>query len=107
DGVLVSNFWGDTADLVPMMTRLYNAFHGNLWWCDASTSFNRIVFSGKNIDAAKFDLMLMKRAARLDLHHDFSFSELADRLRTACGKNLAEFEAIAGAQTFAQAMQAG
>ncbi|WP_019142989.1 methyltransferase domain-containing protein [Noviherbaspirillum massiliense] len=106
NGVLVSNLWGDTADLLPMMKRLYGVFHGNLWWCDASSSFNRIVFSGRNVDAARFHLSLRKRAAQLDLHHGFSFRDLADRLKTACGKNRAEFEAIAGAQTFAQAMQA-
>jgi spermidine synthase len=106
NGVLVSNLWGDTADLVPMMTRLYGVFHGNLWWCDASSSFNRIVFSGRNADAAKFDLLLPKRAAQLDLHHGFSFSDLADRLRTASGKSRAEFETIAGAERFAQVMQA-
>lgn len=106
NGVLVSNFWGDTADLVPMMTRLHDAFHGNLWWCDASTSFNRIVFSVRNIDAASFHLLLPRRAAQLDLHHGFSFSDLADRLRTACGKSRTEFEALAEAKTFAQTMQA-
>ncbi len=105
NGVLVSNLWGDTADLVPMMTRLYDVFHGNLWWCDASTSFNRIVFSGRTVDAAGFHSLLAKRAAQLDLHHGFSFLDLADRLRTACGKSRTEFEAMAGAETFAQAMQ--
>ncbi len=104
NGVLVTNFWGDTADLGPLMTQLYDVFQGNLWWVDADSSFNRIVFSGKNVDAAKFHLSLPQGAARLDLHHEFSFSDLAERLRTACGKNRAEFEAIAGAQTFSQAM---
>lgn len=96
DGVLVSNLWGDATDLAPVMQRLYAVFVWRLWWSGASRSFNRIVFSARNADQAMFPSLLAKRAAQLDLHHNFSFCDLVDRLQTACGKSRAEFEAIAG-----------
>ncbi|MEO6354279.1 MAG: transferase spermidine synthase [Burkholderiaceae bacterium] len=96
DGVLVSNLWGDATDLAPVMQRQYAVFDWKMWWTGASGSYNRIVFSAKNIDEAKFQSSLASRARQLDVHHDLSFGELVDRLQTACGKSRADFEAIAG-----------
>lgn len=93
EGVLVSNLWGDAADLEPVMKRLYAVFDWRLWWTGASGSFNRIVFSTKNITIAQ--PALSKRAMQLDLRHGLSFSDLADKLQTAYGKSRADFEAIA------------
>ncbi|WP_025916924.1 fused MFS/spermidine synthase [Herminiimonas sp. CN] len=96
DGVLVSNLWGDAADLVPVMQRLHAVFDDRLWWTGASGSFNRIVYAAKNIDEAMFRSSLSKRTMQLDLRHSFSFSDLADRLQTAYGKSRADFEQAAG-----------
>ena len=94
DGVLVSNLWGDATDLEPVMKRLYAVFDWRLWWTGASGSFNRIVFSTKNITMAQ--PAFSRRANQLDLRHGLSFSDLADKLQTAYGKTRADFEAIAG-----------
>jgi spermidine synthase len=106
DGVLVSNLWGDAADLVSMMKRLYAVFDWRLWWCSASGSFNRIVFSVKSLDDAMFRSVLEKRATQLDLRHDLEFCDLVDRLQTACGKSESDFELIAGADMLGTFMQA-
>lgn len=106
DGVLVSNMWGDAADLMPVMQRLYAVFDQRLWWTGASGSFNRIVFSAKDIDQTSFQSSLAKRALQLDMHHNLSFGDLVDRLQTACGKSRAEFEAIAGNDMRAAFLQA-
>src|ERR1035437_7284195 len=78
-GVLVSNLWGDTGDMVFMINRLHAVSDGKLWWSNASGSFNRIVFSGNTIDQANFHSGLLERAAQLDLHHEFSFCDLVDQ----------------------------
>lgn len=96
DGVLVSNLWGDATDLVPMMTQLYAVFGWRMWWCSASGSFNRIVFSIKNHDEPMFRSELEKRAIQVDLHHGLLFCELVDKMKTACGKSRDDFELIAG-----------
>jgi spermidine synthase len=106
DGILVSNMWGDAADLMPVMQRLYAVFDQRLWWTGASGSFNRIVFSAKNIDQPKFQSSLAKRARQLDTHHNLSFCDLVDRLQTACGKSRTEFDAIAGNDMRAAFLQA-
>jgi spermidine synthase len=105
NGVLVSNLWADADDLAPVMQRLHAAFDGRLWWSGASGSVNRIVFSAKNIDAASFQSTLSTRAMQLDLQHDFAFSDLVERLQTACGKTRAQFEAIAGCDMHTAFMQ--
>lgn len=106
DGVLVSNLWGDAADLMPVMQRLYAVFDWRLWWTGASGSFNRIVFSAKDIDQSRFQSSLAMRAMQLDMHHNLSFGNLVDRLQTACGKNRTEFEEIAGNDMRAAFLQA-
>src|SRR5207247_1619641 len=90
-----SNLWGDATDLAPVMKRLYAVFDWRLWWTDASGSFNRIVFSAKNIDETMVQPAFSKRAIQLDMLHDLSFSHLVDQLQTAYGKTRADFEAIA------------
>ncbi len=105
DGVLVSNLWGDAADLASVMHRLYAVFDGRLWWSGADKSFNRIVFSAKSIDVAMSRSTHLKQAIQLDLRYDFAFCELIDRFQCACGKNQAEFEAIAGNDMWAAFMQ--
>ncbi|NMM28133.1 MAG: fused MFS/spermidine synthase [Glaciimonas sp.] len=106
DGVLVSNLWGDADDLAPVMKRLYSVFDSRMWWSGASGSFNRIVYTAKSNDDTLCQLSLSKRAVQLDLHHNFSFCDLIDRLQTACGKSRAEFEAIAGNDMHTAFMQA-
>ena len=106
DGVLVSNLWGDAADLTPVMQRLYAVFDWRLWWTGASGSFNRIVFSAKSIDEVRFQSSLSTRARQLDVHHNFSFCDLVDRLQTACGKSRADFESMAGNDMRAAFLQA-
>ena len=107
DGVLVSNLWGDAADLTPVMQRLHAVFDEKLWWSGAGDSFNRIVFSVKDIDQAGFQRALSKRALQLDLRHDLEFGALVDRLQSACGKSLAQFEASIGNDMRDAFLQAG
>lgn len=106
-GVLVSNIWGMADELVSVMNRLYAVFDRKLWWCDASGSFNRIVYSCKGAGEAMFQSTLSQHAVQLDVHHHFSFSGVADRLQTACGKSHADFEAIAGDGMLTAFMKAG
>jgi spermidine synthase len=105
DGVLVSNLWGDAADLASVMHRLYATFDGKLWWSGADKSFNRIVFSAKSIAVAMSRSTHSKQAIQLDLRYDFAFCELIDHLQCACGKSRAAFEAIAGNDMWVAFMQ--
>ncbi|MBI1889579.1 MAG: fused MFS/spermidine synthase [Burkholderiales bacterium] len=105
-GVLVSNLWGDAADLVSVMTRLYAAFDEKLWWCNASGSMNRIVFSVKCAEGRSLNSALPKRAEQLALHHEFSFCGLVERLQTACGKRRDDFDAMIANDVSATPIQA-
>ncbi|MES2164808.1 MAG: fused MFS/spermidine synthase [Pseudomonadota bacterium] len=96
DGVLVSNVFGTTDDLMPVMTRMWKAFGPKLWWGDPSGCINRIILATKDVGLMAQRSALVKRAEQLDLQHGLALGEFVDRLKTAHNKSDAEFDAIAG-----------
>lgn len=95
DGVLVSNVFGTTDELMPVMTRLRNVFGAKLWWGDPSGCINRIILATKEVGHMAQRPALVKRAEQLDLRYGLALGDFVDRLKTAHDKSSAEFEAIA------------
>jgi spermidine synthase len=104
-GILVSNLWGDAANLSEVMGLLWSAFDAKLWWGGASTSLNRIVCAVKSRQDIS-PSMLRAQAVLLDLIYDLSLGALVDRTQTAQGKSKVEFNAISGINIFAALMLA-
>ncbi|WP_445229368.1 transferase spermidine synthase [Duganella rhizosphaerae] len=95
DGVLVSNVFGTTDDLMPVMKRLRKVFGPRMWWGDPSGCINRIILAMKDMGHMAHRPTLVKRAEQLDLRHGLGLGDFVDRLKTAHDKNGAEFDAIA------------
>ncbi len=94
DGVLVSNLWGDAAELAGVMRRLYAVFESRLWWSTASGDFNRIVFSAKCGSDAALSATLPKRVMPFDRNDRLAFGKLVDRLQSAVGHSPSSFETM-------------
>lgn len=108
DGLLVSNLWEGRDELLPLMQRLHQVFHGNLWWCNPQWCMNRIVMSPKSIDVTLFRATLARRAMLQDARHDgLDLRQLAHNLSTSEGRTDAEFLAMAGNAMHAAYLHAG
>lgn len=105
DGVLVSNLWSDSAQLLALMRRLHAVFDDRLWWCGAGGDVNRIVFSIKG--DAPAPALLARRAAQSDLRHKLFLCALLDSMQSARFKSATAFEAMAGNEMRAAFMQLG
>jgi len=96
DGMLVSNLWGEADDIALAMRRLHAVFGETMWWCNASRSCNRIVFSAKRSTSEVVSIdILADRAIQADSSHALFFGELVDGMQTAFNKRRLNFEQLA------------
>lgn len=91
-GVLVSNLFGDTDELLPLMMRLYAVFGHKLWWSDLAGCFNRIVLSTKDDGDIWHMAKTAQRSGSRDAHHHLALSNVINCLQSAYGKSRSEFE---------------
>lgn len=86
-GILVTNMWGESKDLVSVISRMCVVFQNSLWWCRSIDSYNLIAFAFKS-GANKFNRKLNERAKFLDRQYSLELEKLVDRLQTISTENI-------------------
>lgn len=97
NGLIASNFWTDTPDLLQQMQALYAVFGKKMWWINMPTDFNRVVFSMKGAPVLK-QYELTQLGAGIDLNYDLGLQETMRNIHTAYDKSLGDFQLVAGSE---------
>ena len=81
NGVLVTNLWSESKNLIALISRMSTTFRNSVWWGHSIDSYNLITFAFKSDDRV-FDKNLGGRAKLLDQRYWLDFEKLSARLAT-------------------------
>lgn len=81
NGILVTNMWGESKDLISVISRMSMAFENSVWWCRSIDSYNLVAFAFKS-GANEFNKNLKEQAKLLDQYYRLEFEKLVTRLQT-------------------------